>query len=82
MIGSYVRVCYMAVSFVTTGYYIVQPVAIVWMANNLNGHYKRGIVASNVCNPDAAPRYTVGYSVSLTMMLFCGLVSTIFAADS
>lgn len=84
----------MAVFFVTTGFYIVQPVAIVWMANNLSGHYQRaiglaiqigfsnlgGIVASNVFNSDGAPRYTVGYSVSLAMMLFCGGMSTIFAA--
>jgi hypothetical protein len=87
------HVRYMAVFFVTTGCYIVQPVAIVWMANNLGGHYKRaiglaiqigfgnigGIIASNIFNKDSAPRYTVGYSVSLGMMLLCGIMSTVFA---
>ncbi|KAL5358396.1 major facilitator superfamily domain-containing protein [Aspergillus floccosus] len=92
--GLSVHVRYMAVFFVTTGCYIVQPVAIVWMANNLSGHYKRaiglaiqigfgnlgGIVASNIFNSDAAPRYTVGYSVSLAMIVLCGIMSTVFAA--
>ncbi|KAI9045066.1 putative transmembrane transporter [Aspergillus affinis] len=92
--GTDVRVRYMAVFFVTTGCYIVQSVAIVWFANNLSGHYKRaiglaiqvgfgnigGIIASNIFNRDAAPQYIVGYSVSLAMMVFCGVMSTIFAA--
>jgi hypothetical protein len=92
--GLNVHVRYMAVFFVTTGCYIVQPVAIVWMANNLSGHYKRaiglaiqigfgnigGIIASNIFNKDDAPQYTVGYGVSLAMMVFCGIMSTIFAA--
>lgn len=91
--GLNVHVRYMAVFFVTAGCYIVQPVAIVWMANNLGGHYKRaiglaiqigfgnigGIIASNVFNRDSAPRYIVGYSVSLAMMLLCGIMSTVFA---
>lgn len=84
---------YMAVFFVTIGCYIVQPVAIVWMANNVSGHYKRaislaiqigfgnigGIVASNIFNKDLGPKYTIGYSVALAMMLFCGIMSTVFA---
>lgn len=92
--GLNVHVRYMAVFIVTTGCYIVQPVAIVWMANNLSGHYKRaiglaiqiglgnlgGIVASNIFNSDAAPRYTVGYSVSLAMVVLCGIMGTVFAA--
>ncbi|KAA8649960.1 hypothetical protein EYZ11_000973 [Aspergillus tanneri] len=95
-LGLDINVRYMAVFFVTAGCYIVQPVAIVWFANNLSGHYKRaiglaiqvgfgnigGIVASNIFKRDSAsefPRYTVGYSVSLAMMVFCGIMSTIFA---
>lgn len=87
------KVAYMAVFFVTMGTYIVQPVTIVWMANNLAGHYKRaiglaiqvgfgnigGIIASNVFNTKYAPRYVVGYSVSLGMMVFCAVMSTVFA---
>ncbi|KAE8325231.1 major facilitator superfamily domain-containing protein [Aspergillus sergii] len=92
--GLNVHVRYMVVFFVTTGCYIAQPVAIVWMANNLSGHYKRavglatqvgfgnigGIIASNIFNRDDAPLYTVGYGVSLAMIVFCGIMSTIFAA--
>lgn len=85
---------YMAVFFVTTGCYVVQPVAIVWMANNVSGHYKRaislaiqvgfgnigGIVASNIFNKKYGPHFTIGYAVALAMMLFCGIMSTVFAA--
>jgi len=92
--GLPVSVRYMAVFFVCTGCYIVQPLTIVWLANNLSGHYKRavglaiqvgfgnigGIVASNVFVRTQAPRYFVGYGVSLAMMLFCGIMSTVFAA--
>ncbi|KAB8268036.1 major facilitator superfamily domain-containing protein [Aspergillus minisclerotigenes] len=92
--GLNVHVRYMTVFFVTTGCYIAQPVAIVWMANNLSGHYKRavglaihvgfgnigGIIASNIFNRDDAPLYTVGYGVSLAMIVFCWIMSTIFAA--
>ncbi|EAW13621.1 putative transmembrane transporter [Aspergillus clavatus NRRL 1] len=91
--GLNVHVRYMAVFFVNTGCYIVQPVAIVWMANNLGGHYKRaiglaiqigfgnigGIIASNIFNSDSAPRYFVGYGVALAMMVLCAIMSTVFA---
>ncbi|KAE8309303.1 major facilitator superfamily domain-containing protein [Aspergillus transmontanensis] len=91
--GLNVYVRYMVVFFVTTGCYIAQPVAIVWMASNLSGHYKRavglaiqvgygnirGIIASNIFNRDDAPLYTVGYGTSLAMIVFCGIMSTIFA---
>lgn len=87
------HVRYMAVFFVTAGCYIVQPVAIVWMANNLSGHYKRaiglaiqvgvgnigGIIASNIFVSTQAPRYFVGYGVALAMLLFSGIMSTVFA---
>ncbi|PIG85200.1 transmembrane transporter [Aspergillus arachidicola] len=92
--GLNVHVRYMVVFFVTTGCYIAQPVAIVWMASNLRWHYKRavglaiqvgdrnigGIIASNIFNRDDAPLYTVGYGTSLAMIVFCGIMSTIFAA--
>jgi MFS family permease len=92
--GLPLKVRHMAVFFVCVGTYIVQPVTIVWMANNLGGHYKRaiglaiqigfgnigGIIASNIFNQKYAPLYTVGYSVALSMMLFCGVMSSVFAA--
>lgn len=92
--GLHVKVRYMAVYFVTTGVYMVQPFAIVWVANNLGGHYKRaiglafmvgfgnigGIIASNIFVQAQAPRFFVGYGVSLGMLIFCGIMSTVFAA--
>ncbi|KAK2738361.1 hypothetical protein FQN55_000569 [Onygenales sp. PD_40] len=91
--GLPLNVRYMAVFFVTTGCYIVQPVAIVWLANNLSGHYKRaiglaiqvgfgnigGIIASNLFVQDLGPRYFAGYGVALGMMVFCGVMSTVMA---
>jgi hypothetical protein len=38
--GLSVHIRYMAVVFVCTKVYIFQPIAIVWLANNLSGHYK------------------------------------------
>jgi MFS family permease len=87
------NVRYMAVFFVTCGTYIVQPLIIVWLANNLGGHYKRaiglavqislgnigGIIASNVFVKTEAPRYFIGYGVGLATMISCGVVSSIFA---
>lgn len=91
--GLALSVRYMAVYFVTTGCYMVQPNAIVWVANNLGGHYKRsiglavmigfgnigGIIASNIFVQTEAPRYFVGYGVSLAMLVFCGIMCTAFA---
>lgn len=91
--GLALNVRYMAVYFVTTGCYMVQPNAIVWVANNLGGHYKRsvvlatmigfgnigGIIASNIFVQTQAPRYFVGYGVSLAMLVFCGIMCSAFA---
>lgn len=91
--GLALSVRYMAVYLVTTGCYMVQPNAIVWVANNLGGHYKRsivlatmigfgnigGIIASNIFVQTQAPRYFVGYGVSLAMLVFCGIMCTAFA---
>jgi hypothetical protein len=91
--GLSVHVRYMAVFFVCIGTYIFQPVAIVWLANNLSGHYKRavglavqvgfgnvgGIIASNIFQTNQSPRFYVGYSVSLGMLLFGGIMATVLA---
>jgi len=90
-LNPYIR--YIAVFFVTTGCYIVQLVAIVWLANNLGGHYKRaidlaiqvafgnigGIIASNVFVRTEAPRYFTSYGVGLAMIVLCRIISTVFA---
>jgi hypothetical protein len=91
--GLSVHVRYMAVFFITTGTYIVQPITIVWLANNLSGHYKRavglaiqvsfgnigGIIASNIFETAEAPRYFLGYGLSLALMVFCGMMATVLA---
>ncbi|KAF7896343.1 hypothetical protein EAF00_006357 [Botryotinia globosa] len=70
---------YMACFFITTGGYMTQPVTWAWVANNMARHYKRsistalqigvgnigGIVASNIFITNQAPKYPVGYRVSL-----------------
>lgn len=58
------------------------------------GHYKRsiavalqigigncgGIIASNIFITNQAPKYPVGYGVSLGMLLMCGILCTVFFA--
>lgn len=83
---------YLAVYFITVGGYITQPVTLVWLNNNMGGHYKRsissalqvgigncgGIVASNIYITTQAPTYHVGYGVSLGLLWICGLACTVF----
>ncbi|KAF5869736.1 putative mfs transporter protein [Botrytis fragariae] len=83
---------YMACFFITTGGYMTQPVTWAWVANNMAGHYKRsistalqigvgnigGIVASNIFITNQAPKYPVGYGVSLGMLVMCGIMCTVF----
>lgn len=84
---------YFAVYLVMAGGYITQPIALVWLSNNMGGHYKRsinaamqigfgnlgGIIASNIYITDQKPRYPVGYGVSLALIWMCGIACTIFA---
>ncbi|GES64422.1 transmembrane transporter [Aspergillus terreus] len=74
--GLNVHVRYMAVFFVTTGHYK----RAIGLAIQIGFGNPGGIVASNIFNSDAAPRYTVGYSVSLAMIVLCGILSTVFAS--
>lgn len=76
-----VKVRYMALYLVECGLWIGLPVEVVWLTNNLGGHYKRafgsaiqiamgnmsGFVASNIFIETQAPRYPVGYGVALAM---------------
>ncbi|KJK94975.1 hypothetical protein H633G_01123 [Metarhizium anisopliae BRIP 53284] len=71
-----------AVFLVFGGAYMIAPMALVWLQNNVSGHWKRsfaastqvmvgnvaGIVGSLIFVPDESPRYTTGYSVSLCLM--------------
>lgn len=68
--------------------YIVQPISVSWLMNNVGGHYKRafasaaqigwgnagGIVASNIFITTEAPYYKTGYGVSIGLLLFTGLM--------
>ena len=82
---------YAAVYLVMGGGYITQPIILVWLSNNMGGHYKRsinaamqigfgnaaGIVASNIYIADQKPTYPVGYGVSLALMWLCGIACTV-----
>ncbi|KAL7904507.1 MFS general substrate transporter [Trichoderma velutinum] len=73
---------YGAVFLVFGGAYMVLPLALVWLQNNLAGQWKRAfgssiqvaignfgaLVASNIFIASEAPTYVTGYSVSLAMM--------------
>ncbi len=87
-----VHVRYLAIYLIIGGGYITQPIVLVWLMNNLSGHYKRsigaavqigfgncgGIVASNIYLTNEAPTYPVGFGVSLALLWLCGLACTIF----
>lgn len=78
---------YFAIYLITCGGYIAQPVTIVWLNNNVSGHYKRGvamamqiglgnsggIIASNIFITDQEPYYPVGFGISLGLVWLCGL---------
>lgn len=83
---------YAAAYLIVTGGYITQPVVVVWLANNMGGHYKRGvssamqvglgnlggIVASNVYLTAEAPTFPVGFGVSLACLWLCGFACCAF----
>lgn len=83
---------YFALYMVVIGGYIAQPIILVWVTNNMGGHYKRsistamqvgfgnvgGIIASNIFINQEAPLYQTGYGTSLGLLWLCGLASTAF----
>lgn len=82
---------YFALFTLVSAGYIVQPISVSWLMNNVGGHYKRafasaaqigwgnagGIVASNIYITAEKPYYTTGYSVSIALLLFTGIMSTV-----
>lgn len=76
---------YFALFLITSGGYIAQPVVLVWLSNNVSGHYKRGvssamqvglgniggIVASNVYLARQAPTYKLGFGIGLGFLWMC-----------
>ena len=83
---------YFAIYLITAGGYVAQPITLVWLNNNMGGHYKRsagaamqigfgnvaGIIASNIYVTKEAPKYPVGYGVSLALLWLSGLACTAF----
>lgn len=81
---------YFALYLIVMGAYIAQPIVLVWVTNNMGGHYKRsissamqvgfgnvgGIIASNIFITHEAPLYLRGYTTSLALLWLCGLGST------
>lgn len=81
---------YFALFMVVGGGYTAQPIILVWLTNNMGGHYKRsistamqvgfgnagGIVASNIFLTKEAPLYVTGYATSLGLLWLCALAST------
>lgn len=83
---------YFALYLIMGGGYITQPITLVWLSNNLGGHYKKsigvamqiglgncgGIVASNIFITNQKPTYHVGYGVSLALLWLSGIACTVF----
>ncbi|RBQ78739.1 hypothetical protein FVER14953_21416 [Fusarium verticillioides] len=81
----HVGVQYFALYLLTCGCWLAQPITVVWLNNNLGGHYKRGVgaaiqlsigncsgfVASNIVRPQDQPRFLLGYGVGLGFVWLC-----------
>ncbi|KAL6242109.1 hypothetical protein RBB50_011021 [Rhinocladiella similis] len=79
---------YFAVYLITGGGFSAQTISIVWLSNNMGGHYKRaigvamqigfgniaGIVASFIYLSSEAPTYHTGFGAGLGM-LFVGILA-------
>ncbi|KAK6379530.1 hypothetical protein LTS17_006448 [Exophiala oligosperma] len=80
-----VGVRYFALYLIISGGYIAQPITLVWVSNNMSGHYKRGvssammvgfgncggIIASNMFITSEAPEYHLGYGLGLALVWLC-----------
>ncbi|KAI0110418.1 MFS general substrate transporter [Nemania sp. FL0031] len=85
------NVRYMALFFASSGGHTAIPLSIVWLANNVSGHWKRafgagmqvtignlaGVVAANIFTDSEAPRYTTGYSTALGFTWLGGIAATV-----
>ncbi|KAL8929786.1 MAG: hypothetical protein Q9208_000930 [Pyrenodesmia sp. 3 TL-2023] len=83
---------YVALYFTSAGGYIAQPLTLVWMNNNLGGHYKKGIgsamqigignlggiIASNIYIAKEAPAFPVGFGTSLALSWLTAIACTVF----
>ncbi|KAF5975630.1 nicotinamide mononucleotide permease [Fusarium bulbicola] len=92
MMSVSVAIRYMALFFIVGGGYIAQPIVLVWVSNNMAGHYKLGvasamqigfgniggIIASNIFVTTQAPTYPLGFGLGLGLVWLCGLSSLVF----
>lgn len=81
---------YAAVFLVTLGCYIGMPVALVWVANNMSGQWKRsfgssiqvmlgniaGIIGANIFLTSESPRYPTGYGTAFGLLWMGVLAAT------
>ena len=86
-----VGVRYLGMFFLATGYNIVMPIIVVWLAINVGKGYKRTValgmviavgnsgafVSSNVFLASETPKYHTGFSVGMGMALISGLFLTL-----
>ncbi|KAI7762942.1 hypothetical protein LZL87_013433 [Fusarium oxysporum] len=77
MMSVSVGIRYIALFFIVGGGYIAQPIVLVWVSNNMAGHYKLGvasamqigfgniggIIASNIFVTTQAPTYPLGFGL-------------------
>ncbi|KAF4950525.1 hypothetical protein FSARC_13166 [Fusarium sarcochroum] len=93
IIGGFpVGVRYFALFCIVSGGYIAQPIVLVWVSNNMSGHYKvgvasamqvgigniGGIIASNMFVTTQAPTYPLGFGLGLGLVWLCVLSSLVF----
>ena len=85
------RVLYFSLYLTEMGTYMLMPVLIVWLSNNMGGSYKRGFamalqiglgnaanfVSANVFLPQEAPRFVTAYDVGLGLQFLSMVCSTI-----
>ncbi|GKU22910.1 unnamed protein product, partial [Fusarium langsethiae] len=92
MMSVNVGVRYFSLFCIVGGGYIAQPIVLVWLSNNMSGHYKvgvasamqvgignsGGIIASNMFITSQAPTYHLGFGLGLGLVWLCVLSSLIF----
>lgn len=90
--GLSVVIRYVAIYMIVAGGYITQPITLVWINNNLGGHYKKsigaalqiglgnlgGVVASNIYIPGQAPTFPIGFGTSLALVWLTAIGCTVF----
>lgn len=84
------QVRYFALFLSLSGTFILMPVLVVWLSNNMGGNFKRSFatafqigigntaafVSSNTFTTDASPRYKAGYGAGLGLQLMAGVACT------